>query len=177
MSTAVISHPPRTMLEVFKSLPEGTSVQLIQNNIVMSPAPKYKHQEILMKIISQILPFVENKNLGNIVVAPVDVYLGADNVYQPDIIFIGNERLSIIEEDGLHGAPDLIIEILSPGTAQYDLGEKKAVYEQYGVQEYWAADPDTRAVQGYYLKSGLFEKIPSKAGEIPSKLLHTTFYF
>ncbi len=177
MSTAVMTKPPRTMMEVFQSLPEGTLVQLIENNLIMSPAPTFRHQRILMKIIGQLQPFIEKRKLGQVVVAPVDVYLNEENAYQPDIIFISRERQSIIEEDGLHGAPDLIIEILSPGTAKYDLKEKKEVYERFGVKEYWTVEPTSCSVQGWFLVEGKFEEITAKDGAIPSRLLKETFAF
>src|SRR5699024_2227916 len=141
MSTDVITKPPRTMMGVFRSLPEGKLVQLIENNIVMSPAPKFQHQKILGDIYFQLQKFIKDKELGQVVMAPVDVYLGDKNAFQPDILFISNERKSRIEEDGLHGAPDLVIEILSPSTAKYDLEEKKDIYERFGVKEYWIVEP------------------------------------
>ena len=172
-----MTKPPRTMMEVFRSLPEGTLVQLIENNIVMSPAPKFQHQEVLMKIISQLQPFIENNQLGQLVVAPVDVFLGNKNALQPDILFISNERKSLIEEDGLHGAPDLVVEILSPSTARFDLEEKKDVYERFGVKEYWIVEPASRSVQGYALVNNSFEEIPAGKGEIASKLWGERFIF
>lgn len=177
MSTAVMTKPPRTMMEAFKSLPEGTHVQLIENNLVMSPAPKFIHQRIIMNIIAGLQPFVKSNMLGQVVVAPVDVYLGAKNAFQPDIIFISKERQSIIEEDGLHGAPDLVIEILSPRTAKYDLEEKKDIYERFGVKEYWIVEPASRSVNGYFLIDDQYEEIPAKSGEIPSRLFQKTFTF
>jgi Uma2 family endonuclease len=132
----MIQSPPRTVLEIFEGLPEGTLCQLINNNIIMSPSPLYEHQKISNQIAFQLTGFVNERSLGEVVTAPMDVYLGARNIYQPDILFISKERLNIIKEGKIKGAPDLIIEILSPATARYDLEEKKAVCEQYRVKEY-----------------------------------------
>src|SRR5699024_9382959 len=104
-----MTKPPRTMMEVFQSLPEGTLVQLIENNLVMSPAPLDRHQKTLVEIHFQLHAFIREKGLGETRVASYDVYLDRKNAFQPDIIFISNERLSLIEEDGLRGAPDLVI--------------------------------------------------------------------
>src|SRR5690625_537728 len=175
MSTAVLTKPPRTMMEVFQSLPERTLVQWIENNLVMSPAPLDQHQKTLSEIYLQIGTFVKKHLLGESRIAPYDVYLGQKNAFQPDIVFISNERLSVIEEDGLHGAPDLVIEILSPSTAKYDLEEKKEVYERFGVKEYWTVEPASRSVQGWFLAEGKFEEIAARDGEIPSHLLKETF--
>src|SRR5699024_8583324 len=177
MSTDVMTKPPRTMMEVFRSLPEGTLVQLIENNIVMSPAPLDRHQRILSEIYLQLGAFVKKNQLGETRMAPYDVYLGNKNALQPDILFISNERKSLIEEDGLHGAPDLVIEILSPSTAKFDLEEKKDVYERFGVKEYWIVEPASRSVQGYALVNNSFEEIPAGKGEIASKLWGERFIF
>ncbi len=177
MSTDVMTRPPRTMMEAFRSLPEGTLVQLIENNIVMSPAPFDRHQRILSDIYLQLGAFVKKHHLGETRVAPYDVYLGNKNAFQPDILFISEERVSLIEEDGLHGAPDLVIEILSPSTARYDLEEKKDIYERFGVKEYWIVEPESQSVNGYALIHDSFEEILANKGEIHSKLLGEIFIF
>jgi len=103
--------PPKTMLEVFKLLPEGTLCQLINNQLIMSPAPSDPHQKTVLKLGAGIFDFVEENNLGEVRIAPYDVYINNKNVYQPDIIFIAKENLSIIKEGKVKGSPDLIIEI------------------------------------------------------------------
>jgi Uma2 family endonuclease len=158
-------HPPRTMLEVYKSLPEGTRVQLINDQIIMSPAPLFKHADIIAQVFRQLDSFVYKNKSGKVVVAPVDVYLDDKNVYQPDIIFISEESKEKIEEDGIHGAPDLVIEVLSPGNKKYDKGKKKDVYLQSGVKEYWIIDPENLECAGYsnddgkWKVIGAFEKV------------------
>lgn len=169
--------PPRTMLEVYRSLPEGTSCQLINNQIIMSPAPKDIHQETAARLFNQLMNFIEEKNLGKVRYSPYDVYLGKSNVFQPDILFISNANSHNIKEDGLHGAPDLVIEILSPSTAKYDLEEKKDNYERYGVKEYWIVDPATKSTQGYCLQNDEFVQLPAATGKILSVLLDCVFTF
>lgn len=175
MVTDTLIRPPRTIREVFLQLPEGTLAQLIDNNIVMSPSPKFIHQRILNDLILQLGSFIRENQLGQTLIAPMDVYLEERNIFQPDILFISNENRQIIEEDGLHGAPDLIIEILSPGTAKYDLTMKKDVYERCGVKEYWIVDPEKKSAQGYYLEDNRFHEIEGNGPAIQSKLLNTTF--
>ncbi len=171
MSTESIIHPPRTMMEVFNSLPEGTFVQLIENNLIMSPAPLTRHQVMIKEIYPELSMYIEKNRLGIALVAPVDVYLDKKNAFQPDIFFISNERMHLIKEDGLHGAPDLIIEILSPSTAKYDLQDKKDVYERSGVTEYWIVDPADNATTGYYLVQDEYHEFFKGKGRIESKLL------
>lgn len=152
----LIASPPRTMMEVYKSLPEGTPVQLIENNIVMAPAPLYKHQRISNDINVKLSNFVNKNKSGEVLAAPFDVFLDEVNVFQPDIMFISNNNKDIIGKDGLHGAPDLVIEILSPSTAKYDLNQKRVVYQRSGVKEYWIVDPESKETQGYVLKDGRY---------------------
>lgn len=180
MATSVSTkYPPRTLMEVFKSLPEGTLAQLIENTLVITPAPLYIHQKVLSDIHLLMGTFVKQHQLGEVLVAPIDVYLDEENAFQPDIVFINNEQSGIIiKEDGLHGAPNLVVEILSPSTAEYDLNEKKDVYERCGVQEYWIVDPATKFVQGFFLnEESRYEDPKKNKGFIQSRLLDTRFDF
>lgn len=177
METTMVKSPPRTLMDVFKSLPEGTLVQLIENNLVMTPAPLFRHQNIQSEIIKSFFLFLHENQIGKLVVAPLDVYLDSENVFQPDIIFISNKNMDIIQEDGLYGAPDLIIEILSPSTAQYDLNQKKNVYERSGVKEYWIVDPENKDVMGYFLDEGSYGEPLTDKGVIRSKLLDHVIQF
>ena len=172
-----VLNPPRTMFEVFKSLPEGTLCQLINNNLVMSPAPTDPYQKILMDISAQLFFYVSKNQLGEVRVAPYDVYFNRKNVYQPDIVFVAKENINKIKEDGLHGAPDLVIEILSPRTAKYDLEDKKDVYERYGVKEYWAVDPVSKQVYFFKLVKDEYVEAETKNAVIKSSLLKTEIKF
>src|SRR4051794_1185646 len=172
-----VLNPPRTMFEVFESLPEGTLCQLINNNLVMSPAPSDTHQTVLGEIFSQLLPHVKKMNSGAVRISPYDVYFNRRNVYQPDIIFIANENLHKIKEDGLHGAPDLVIEILSPKTAKYDLEDKKDVYERYHVKEYWVVDPVSKQVYFFKLVKNEYVELDAESSVIESALLNITIKF
>ena len=168
--------PPRTIIEVFESLPEGTLCQVINNRLLMSPAPNSAHQRILRNIFRQLDRFIETNKLGEVFFAPVDVYLDEENVYEPDIFFIATERLSIVQNN-VYGVPDLIIEILSPGSEKIDKVEKKEVYERCGVKEYWIVQPLTKKVTGYKLTGSVFTEIPSTDGELISSLLGFTITF
>ena len=170
-------HPPKTIYEVWESLPEGTLCQLINNNLVMSPAPFDLHQVILNKINNRIYNFLEKNPIGEIRIAPYDVHLSMQNIFQPDLIFIARENLKYIEPKGLVGVPDIVIEVLSPGTANKDLKDKKNVYEQYGVKEYYIVDPETRIVKSFLLKGKIFSKLPETKGIIDSALLKTKISF
>lgn len=172
-----IETPPRTLLEVYKSLPEGTHIQLIEDNLVMSPAPLDRHQKTLGILSRLIGNFIDEGNLGEIRFAPYDVYLDAKNAFQPDLVFIAKENVHLIQEDGLHGTPDLVLEVLSPSNLNYDMTNKKDVYERNGVKEYWMVDPKTNNTIGYTLVGGKFQAISSMPGVITSILFQTEFRF
>lgn len=172
-----VLHPPRTMYEVWESLPEGTLCQLVNNNLVMSPAPINAHQVILGKIFVKLSIFTEDKQCGECRIAPYDVHFSKRNILQPDIIFIANENLNKVESKGLVGVPDLVVEILSPGTAHVDMGEKRNVYEQYGVKEYFIVDPATKTVTPLILQGKEFVEMETTVGIISSTLLNTVINF
>ena len=176
MGSAYIK-PPRTILEAFQSLPEGTLAQLINNQIVMSPAPTNTHQKVLGKIFSQLLQFADENNLGEVRVAPFDVYFNRRNVYQPDIVFIAHANLHHLKESGFYGAPDLVIEVLSPGTWRADKEDKKDEYERSGVKEYWMVDPATKIAEGYLLREGVFEPAESTTDMLQINLLQLVINF
>lgn len=174
---SVYTPPPRTLMEVFENLPEGTFAQLINNQIIMSPAPSNTHQKVLDKIYRELGNFVEKHRLGETRPAPFDVFLNRKNAYQPDIVFIANNHLPDLKESGFYGAPDLIIEILSPATEQNDRGIKKDVYQETGVKEYWIVDPSTKMAEGFYLERNAFTPLSGGEGVMNLKLLNFSLRF
>ena len=163
--------PPRTIYEVWENLPEGTLCQIINNNLIMAPAPFDAHQVVLNIINIRLFNYIEKKNIGQVRIAPYDVHFSKQNIFQPDIIFISSKNLDCIEAKGFVGTPDLVIEILSPGTAKKDLSEKKDVYEQYGVKEYFVVDPGSKIVRSFILKGKSFVEQPKAIAVINSALL------
>nr|NIR48553.1 Uma2 family endonuclease [candidate division KSB1 bacterium]NIR69031.1 Uma2 family endonuclease [candidate division KSB1 bacterium]NIS24097.1 Uma2 family endonuclease [candidate division KSB1 bacterium]NIT71016.1 Uma2 family endonuclease [candidate division KSB1 bacterium]NIU24716.1 Uma2 family endonuclease [candidate division KSB1 bacterium] len=132
----------------YLDLPEdGERYEVINGELVMVPAPDTNHQDVSGKIEFELRKFNEKIHAGKIFDAPIDVVLSEENIHQPDILFIANENSQIITDKNISGAPDLIIEILSPSTAYYDLVEKKDNYEKFGVKEYWIVDPKKRRVE------------------------------
>lgn len=126
----MISRPPRTIMEVYKMLPEGTLAELISGVLYMSPSPVRLHQRIVTMLSARISLYVEDNKLGEVYVAPFDVYLDeCANAVQPDIVFVAKKNLSIIERH-IHGVPDLVVEVLSEGNKSHDLIKKKDLYQQ-----------------------------------------------
>lgn len=125
---------------------DGYTYQIIDGEVFMSPAPSPHHQRVLKRIGRALDEFVESNGLGEVFYAPCDVVLSEENVVQPDIFFISSERLHVIEESCVRGAPDLVVEILSPSSRELDEVHKKELYERFGVKEYWVVDPEKEVV-------------------------------
>ena len=118
----------------------------------MTPAPNRYHQDISRNIEFILLKYLEEHPIGKIYDAPFDVYLTETNVYQPDILFVSNRSFAILTEQGAEGAPELIVEILSPKTTEIDTGAKRKIYAQTGVTELWIVDPEVKRIYVYYLR-------------------------
>ncbi len=170
--------PPRTGLEAFELMPEGTLCQLINDNIVMSPAPTPNHQRFSKQLFKAIERLVDAGDLGEVFFSPVDVYLNDKNVFQPDIVFVSKERFDIIDwNKGIMDAPDLAVEILSKGKRSYDLNEKKIAYERSGVKEYWVVDPKTKWCEGFILQNGKYESLGAGSGQLTIQMFNLSFSF
>ncbi len=173
----VAPQPPKTILEVYRMLPEGTRAELINGRLYMSPAPTLSHQDSTLDLASKILFSVKKNNIGRVFISPIDVFLDSKNAVQPDIFFVSNERKSILKDDGIYGAPNLVIEVLSPGTKKFDLDKKKRIYEKHGVKEYWVVDPISKESLGYQVKNSKFVLFKQESGRLSSALLKHTVKF
>jgi len=154
-----------TYQDYFDMPDDGQRYEIYNGELVMVPAPTIKHQEISYAIVRALANFVESKEVGKILYAPVDLVFNERVVLQPDIVFIANDNLDIITEEHIGPAPDLIIEILSPSTGYYDLVEKKELYEQYGVKEYWIVDPKKERVETFNLHEGKYVRTQRLEGD------------
>ena len=137
---------------------DGKRYELIDGVVrAMSPAPSWWHQEISSRLHGQLYVFLRNKTC-KVFAAPFDVRLSADNkddtVVQPDLVVICDH--SKLSGTGCVGAPDFIIEILSPSTLRVDRADKLLLYQHAGVREYWIADPDAKTVHAHILEGGRY---------------------
>ena len=169
--TKVIRPQVRFTYEDYKSLPESETrrYELLEGELVLVPSPTEYHQRISRNLEFILWKFVKERNLGWVYDAPLDVVLGegdAREVVQPDIFFISKEREGIIAEEEIRGAPDLVIEIISPGTEERDRHYKKTLYARHGVREYWIVDPEAKAIEVYVPGEKGFELVKAyKVGE------------
>ena len=135
------------------------------------------HQRTVAILSSKMILFAEEKKIGEVYTAPFDVYLDDhSNAIQPDIVFVSTAKLSIIDRY-IHGVPDLIVEVLSDGNKDHDRIRKKALYERFGVLEYWTIDATTKNVTGYFYKEGKYSEVVNSTGKITSRVLNNTFEF
>jgi Uma2 family endonuclease len=132
----------------YERLPEGAPYQLIGGELVMSPSPLLEHQRIIWKLSVALGRFIEEHQLGELILSPMDVFLTDNDVYQPDLIFVGKAKVPKLNpKDRIRLIPDLVVEVLSPSTGSYDYSRKKRVYCEQGVQEYWIIDPEERTIE------------------------------
>jgi len=158
--TSALKAGEKFTLEQWRTWPEGERWELIGGvAYAMSPAPRVPHQSLVVRLIHDIYEFLDGKSCQPFV-APVDVFLpkgdpdSSDTVVQPDVFVVCDPDK--IEDDGIHGAPDFVVEVLSDSTAYKDMTAKKALYEHSGVREYWLVNPGSGSVFRYVLKDGHF---------------------
>ncbi len=140
--------------EDYLLLPEEKQYELIDGDLHMVPAPRPYHQTVSGRIEWALRGFVQERGLGEVFYAPCDVYFSRQDVVQPDIFFIASDRLGIIKENYIQGAPDLVIEILSPSSSEKDRELKRKLYALHGVREYWLVDPDAKSIEVLVRREG-----------------------
>lgn len=161
----------------YNTLPENAPFQLIKGKLIYMSSPVVLHQMILGNLHLLIGAYVKLQKLGFVGLAPLDVHFDEENVFQPDLLFISNERMDILQK-WVYGAPDLAVEILSKGTAKFDRHDKLEICGKYGVREYWLIDPKKQILELYQLNNNkleLSQKI-EKEGRVASTVI-TGFTF
>jgi len=143
--------------EMVAELPEtNLPVELWDGEIVMSPTPSPSHQTIIGSFYREIDDFVRDNKAGQVFLSPLDVVLSEHRVVQPDVFFVSNANKAIIR-DRIRGVPDLAVEVISQGSWKRDRVEKKALYEQVGIAEYWIIDPESRSIEVFALVKGVYQ--------------------
>lgn len=142
-----LSHPALTYEDFLRFPDDGRRYEIIGGELFVTPAPISRHQIVVKNIAFILGPHVEACRGAQILWAPLAVVLSRHDVFQPDLLVILPERASIVKEDGIHGAPDLVVEVLSPSTEERDRGIKLVAYARFGVGEYWIVDPEARRIE------------------------------
>ncbi len=149
--------------------------ELINGHLVGRKSPSIRHQELVGNVLMAIKIFTRKKQLGKVFSAPLDTVLDDGNAYHPDVLFVKKDRYHILDEkeEVVIGAPDLVVEILSKGTAIYDKGAKKDIYEKYGVREYWLIEPRNKSIEIYAFVEQRFKLVQyaEETGSVQSLVL------
>ena len=169
---AIIIQPgeKRYTVEDYLAIPdEYPRYELLEGELVEMVSPTSRHQIVSLNLLRILDPHCRAHNLGIMLTAPLDVILSRNVVLQPDILFISQARKTELIGERITGAPDLVIEILSPTTSARDLNQKRKLYARHGVKEYWIVDPDDETIevqrlQGkFFSTTAIFEKGQSLA--------------
>ncbi|MEK6254789.1 MAG: Uma2 family endonuclease [Gemmatimonadales bacterium] len=127
---------------------DGHRHEAIEGELHVTPAPSIRHQRVSQKLEQELLRLLEEPGHGIVIDAPVGVeFPSTGEGVQPDIVFVSSARTHIIADAAIRGAPDLVVEILSPRTERRDRGVKRKLYERQGVLEYWIVDLETETVE------------------------------
>ena len=143
----MVSARVRLTYEDYVGLPDDRRYEIINGELYEMTAPTVRHQVVLGNLFIVFKPYVTRRKQGSVYMAPIDVILEEDVIVQPDLAFVAESRRGIVQHHAIVGAPDLVVEILSPTTAAYDRNRKAALYERYGVSEYWMVDSDTETIE------------------------------
>lgn len=155
--------------EDYLALPDEPRCELIYGRLYVSPSPNPRHQNVVLLLAQHLLRIARSTG-GIAFVAPLDVGLADHSMVQPDVIYLAAGSRGIIGER-LEGAPDLVVEVLSPGTSRRDRGEKLALYAETGVKEYWIVDPGERQIEFLVNEGGRFVVALPSGAEYRSRTL------
>lgn len=163
MAVRLEASPPLTPLSVlgpyrdvdYRALPDEPRCELLYGRLLVTPAPTLRHAEVVARLAIEIGGYAD-RNGGRVAVSPVDVVLAEHSVVQPDVIWISPARNGIAGTR-VEGAPDLVVEVLSPSTTGRDRGEKLRLYAEAGVPEYWLVDPEAATFEFLVLRDGRYE--------------------
>jgi Uma2 family endonuclease len=136
--------------EDFLTFPDdGKRHEIVDGEHYVTPSPNTKHQTVSMNLTRALLRYLDEHPRGHLFAAPFDVVLSELDVVEPDLLFVSRERAGIVTEQHVRGAPDLVVEIVSPGTRKVDEVTKRKLYERFGVLEYWIVDPELDGIKVY----------------------------
>jgi len=143
-----------TLDDYNRSPDDGLRHEILDGVEFVSPSPRIRHQDIAGELYYQLRSFLAQSPVGKVYIAPTDVILSHFDVVVPDFVFVTAERTTLINEKNIAGAPDLIIEILSPSSRRVDEEIKRQRYAHFGVREYWIVDPKAEHLRCYRRGSG-----------------------
>jgi len=132
---------------------DGRLYEIVGGELFVNPPPGIRHQRVSRNLEIAIATHLENTKAGEVFDAPIGVRLSEEDVPEPDLVVVLAAHADRIGEQVIEGAPDVVVEILSPGSAQRDVGVKKTLYAKHGIPEYWIADPESRTIEVFSLEA------------------------
>lgn len=148
---------------------DGNRHELIDGEHFVAPAPSQKHQTVVANLTYFFVELLRRSRLGKVLLAPFEVVLSNEDIVQPDLVFISNQRSGILTGKNAEGAPDLFVEVLSKGTRKIDETRKLRLYERAGAKEYWMFDT-ARETARIYCRQGdrlvLVQELSAAAGDV-----------
>ena len=144
---------------------DGLRYEIVDGLLFAEPSPRRAHQKAVGNLFAILHAHVRAHGLGEVYVAPFDVILDPRTTVVPDLVFVVRDRLKIVAERGVEGAPDLLVEVLSPGTARRDRVRKLNAYARYGVRHYWLLDPEAKTVEAFELVDGAYRLAAAVGGD------------
>ena len=146
--------------EMYAALPnDGNQYEVVQGVLMMSPAPETNHQGVIQRISHYLDEHIFAPRLGLVFTGPVDVVLSARTTVQPDVLVVLKEHVNRVQPKRIVGVPDLVVEVISPGSATYDRLVKYSVYEQAGVPEYWLVNASEQIIEVFALEEGRYRSL------------------
>ena len=137
---------------------DGRLCELLEGELFLAPPPSIAHQRASRNVELRLAEHLRATGAGEVLYAPVGVRLSDDTVLEPDLVVVLREHADRVGTQAIEGPPDLVVEVLSPGTAQRDLGRKRELYERHGVPEYWIVDPEARTIEVLVLTAGAYRR-------------------
>jgi Uma2 family endonuclease len=153
----------------YEALPDQPRCELLFGRLYVMPANSLRHQAVVQAMFLHMNRIAQVSG-GRAYIAPTDVTLADHSVVQPDVIYVSPERFAVLQRR-IEGAPDLLVEILSPSTARRDRGEKLVLYAQSGIREYWIVDSEVRQIELLVNEAGRFVVALPDAGRYQSQSL------
>jgi len=154
-----------TYSDYLKFPDDGRRHELIEGAHLVTPAPDRRHQKISVRLLFAIESYLRAHPVGEVYTAPLDVILSDEDVVEPDLLFVSNARSAVLGTS-VHGAPDLVVEILSPSTRRTDEIAKRRLYDRAGVVEYWIVDPEIEVVKVHRrADDGTFPRVAERSRE------------
>ncbi len=144
---------------------DGKRHEIIDGEHYVTPSPGTKHQDVSACLTALLWTYLKRHPIGRVYAAPFDVVFSDLDVVEPDLLYVSQERLHVLTSQHVSGAPDLVIEILSPGTRRTDEVKKRRLYERFGVGEYWVVDPELDAIKIYRRVEGAFARVAELGAE------------